>query len=213
MKELVIEIEMVVKQHLRELLNRISYTYSIPIDELTSLIDGDADASVIDKPSKHTDVKQTCTYEFTRGAKKGTLCGSVCKSQDTDNCCTKHKSKKVAATPPPAVVVESVDPSDAPVVLRKNKSINKLCHMDTQMVFESAENRVVIGKLQSDNTIEPLSIDDVLTCETMGFQYKKDPVVVVAPVKDPGVTKIYDIEELLNNLQTSSIDDISEEYT
>jgi hypothetical protein len=124
--------------------------------------------------------KKECAYVLLRGPKKGTMCGCTVKNHDNDFC-PKHngggddddeekKVKKENTTDEtPAVATTST-------LLRKNKSIDKLWHESTGLVFESSTNRVVIGKCEGDE-VKPLSQDDIAVCKQNGFKFLEKEVL------------------------------------
>ena len=154
-----------------------------------------------------------CQYVILRGSKKGEMCGCAIRKKGNDFC-SKHNSeegeeKKVKQTKLSA----PLDLSNK-VVLRRNKTIDKLWHEDSGMVFESISNRVVIGRCEGEE-IKPLTAGDVAVCKELNFAIKDvDPVAVAAPVQVPkqkeeakhedkdGDTIKY-VENLLNSLQES----------
>lgn len=101
----------------------------------------------------------TCAYTFTRGKKKGLVCGAKCKS---GSYCSLHKKYNKSKSPP------VVNPK---MILRKHKVIDKYWNPYTKLVFESLTDKIVIGKYD-DNEIIGLSPCDIQTCIDMGYAYK-----------------------------------------
>lgn len=125
----------------------------------------------VDVSGKKRKSKKECSYILLRGPKKGTMCGCTVKNPDNDFC-PKHNGgddddddKKVKKENP---VDEA--PATTSTLLRKNKSIDKLWHESTGLVFESSTNRVVIGKCEGDE-VKPLSQDDIAVCKQNGFKF------------------------------------------
>ncbi len=190
---------------------------------------------------------QGCPYVFTKGTLSGKECG--CKPKNNTIFCSKHKkheesapktAKKVLPNPkkpsepePPKKVSPSSKKSIVPalpkktsppskiisVVLRKNKTLDKLWHIESSMVFKSAQERVVIGKCVNDK-LHDLTAEDIEVCKLMNFRYETDKEIESkAPDKIPigknasnmkkSINKAInntniqadDIEEILNKLQ------------
>jgi len=138
---------------------------------------GDKCADVSGKKRKS---KKECSYVLLRGPKKGTMCGCTVKNPDNDFC-PKHNGggddddeKKVKKENP---VDETPVIATTSTLLRKNKSIDKLWHESTGLVFESSTNRVVIGKCEGDE-VKPLSQDDIAVCKQNGFKFLEKEAVV-----------------------------------
>ena len=145
-----------------------------------------------------------CKYILLRGSKKGQACGCAIRKKGNDFC-SKHNSedgdeKKVKQTKLSA----PLDLSNK-IVLRRNKTIDKLWHEDSGMVFESVSNRVVIGRCEGDQ-IRPLTATDVAVCKELSFA-----IAVPLEVPKPEAMKHEDkdgdtikyVEKLLNSLQES----------
>lgn len=241
------EIENIVNKHNQHLLSVISKRYNIPYDDLLKIVTNPSDTSCTEVKSQTHDNDIITTNTPTEAAvsacppgkifNKSTgryvsINGSVGKKIIKQQLLDQQQEMEQANA-------DRADPIPKPLLLRKNKVINKLCHPDTNMVFDSSENRVVIGKL-TDNTIAKLTEEDIATCENMGFQYEIQDVIgekpVVGdvdvnqiPVKQPHTDSTsddvdvkqppnsayvtppdaYDIESVLNNLQGMTIE---EEY-
>lgn len=128
--------------------------------------------------------KKECSYVLLRGPKKGTMCGCTVKNPDHEFC-PKHNSGGGDEDGDDEKKVKKANPTDdaptQPVVtatstlLRKNKSIDKLWHESTGLVFESSTNRVVIGKCEGDE-VKPLSQDDIAVCKQNGFKFVEKEV-------------------------------------
>lgn len=132
-----------------------------------------------DKLSSKEDKKplktgQGCPYEFTKGTNAGTTCGK--KSKDGNEFCSIHrdkadkpkKEKKVLPEPIKTSSKSTLKTSEEKVVLRKHPDLAKFYHPETKMVFHSAENRVVVGKVE-DNIVSPLTEEDVELCKKWRF--------------------------------------------
>jgi hypothetical protein len=134
----------------------------------------------------------SCPYVFSKGENKGTICNSKPKS----GCqyCSKHqkfegvgqtekkKLPKAKSISSASSVASSVgvkkSPSKKPVerILRLNKDIDKFWDEDTQLVFKSRDERVVIGSYR-DEKMNNLTEDDINLCQQYGFKYEKDDLI------------------------------------
>ena len=128
-----------------------------------------------------------CPYIYTRGENKGEQCGG--KTKEGVVYCSRHKkfeevgqmekkkmpqSKTISAkagpkkTSPPKKQIDKT--------LRMNKEINKFWHPESELIFKSKDERVVIGSYKN-KTINKLSDDDIMLCEQYGFKYIKEEIV------------------------------------
>lgn len=163
--------------------------------------------------TKSEDSEGGCVYLFVRGKNSGSKCGAKTKSGDY---CSKHekfenstpKSKKSLPKAKPVTTPKS---SSSPVpkkinkVIRENKSINKFWHPETQLVFKSKDERVVIGRLKDDKICD-LDEDDVKLCESYGFKMEvKTPPKSESTKKT--IAKDADIEDVLNKIMEDDDDD------
>ena len=58
-----------------------------------------------------------------------------------------------------------------------NKEINKFWHPESELIFKSKDERVVIGSYKN-NKINKLSDDDIMLCEQYGFKYIKEEEII-----------------------------------
>ena len=135
----------------------------------------------IDKDEK-TSSGNTCPYVYSKGQNAGEVCGSKPKS----GCeyCSKHskfeglgqqekkkmpKAKSISSE----TVKKSKSPSKKPLekVIRLNKDIDRWWNTETQFVFKSRDERIVVASYR-DEKINELSDDDILLCEQYGFKYE-----------------------------------------
>jgi hypothetical protein len=128
-----------------------------------------------------------CPYIYTRGENKGEQCGG--KTKEGVVYCSRHKkfeevgqmekkkmpqAKTISAkagpkkTSPPKKQIDKT--------LRMNKEINKFWHPESELIFKSKDERVVIGSYKN-KTINKLSDDDIMLCEQYGFKYIKEEIV------------------------------------
>jgi predicted DNA-binding WGR domain protein len=133
-----------------------------------------------------------CSYMFIKGAKQDQTCGAKTKAGNVY--CSRHKKyegteQKERKSPPDPrrSTVKPKSKSRSPVkekqrVLRKNKTLDKLWHPETGLVFKSAKERTVIGKCV-DEKIVNLKEEDIDECRKWGFSF--------IPLEDPDA----DLEE------------------
>lgn len=227
-------IENIINAKIMQYIEELSEKYDLNKQELLDLwnVDGSAlaDPIPIVLPKVVTTPALVCKYKFTKGASSGQICG--CKLQNGNSFCSKHKKfegvepKEKACLPKPKKsIVEPVvktSPKKQPieVILRKNKAIDKLWHIETGMVFQSAIDRFVIGKCV-DDTIHDLTEEDIDICKSMGFIPKvaKDEdenkimkaVHKITSVDGHDATRIKksitDVEDILDELQNSEEDE------
>jgi len=141
--------------------------------------------------SPQTDTKVNtsgCPYVFTKGAKKGECCGSKPKAGKVY--CSRHSKfegtepKKLEELPEsrdkprirPTQTKTKSDPKPIQRVLRKNKEIGKLWHPESDLVFKSAKERVVIGKCV-ENKLVSLQKSDLDTCKQWGFKIDEENTI------------------------------------
>lgn len=164
----------VVDMNIKDYIERLSNKYGIDKEDLWDVWNNKKDdekktANVCCTPvtEKTTviDVK-TCCYKFTRGKKAGTICGSKLKNHD--KFCSKHikqgennKEQKINVLP--KQIVQS-----STIVLKRNKSIDRLWHPESQLVFN--DSNVVTHRLVDDNLRE-LGDCDIKLCKQLGFAY------------------------------------------
>lgn len=63
------------------------------------------------------------------------------------------------------------EPKNIRFVIRFNKDIDKYWNPDTNLVFNSKDERVIIGTFK-EGMLHSLTKDDINTCEKYGFKYK-----------------------------------------
>jgi len=129
-----------------------------------------------------------CPYLFTKGEKKGEICGSNPKGDCVY--CSRHKKyeglspkqKKTLPTPKKSVssTIKSArktspESKTVDVILRKHRIIGQHWHSATGIVFN--DEYVAIGKCENDKLV-PLTEEDINTCKNYGF---KLPVEVIKP--------------------------------
>lgn len=146
--------------------------------------------------------KSGCIYEYVKGAKKGEHCGITPK--DGKSYCTTHKrfeddgqkEQKILPTSKRGSKGKSLPKNrsvanprknkvDGPV-LRMNKTINKIWHPDTSLVFRSRIDKIVIGKAV-DGVVNDLSDEDIEKCKEYGFRFVEpvEPVEIEEEIPQP----------------------------
>jgi hypothetical protein len=130
---------------------------------------------------KSTDTGLVCPYVFARGENKGEVCG--CKPKNGNKYCSKHKKyegetpkeKKVLPSGKKSIVSPSkkVSPKEKSpeTILRKHKILNMYWHRETDMVFKSGTDRIVIGKCVNDKLVS-LTEEDIEVCKSRRWQYE-----------------------------------------
>jgi hypothetical protein len=125
-------------QHIKEFLNLI-------LQEKLNMTQEELD-SFWKKASVKTSC-QSCTYEFTKGKRKGEICGSKCKSGSTH--CLKHSKVKQESDSDKqeSKSDESDSESDSDTKKKLNTSINKCVYTNDddvecgQKVYEKSETK------------------------------------------------------------------------
>ena len=56
------------------------------------------------------------------------------------------------------------------IILKKNKTLNKIWHPESKLVFKSAQEKLVIGRYENDELI-PLDEDALELCTKWKFKY------------------------------------------
>lgn len=130
---------------------------------------------------KSKDTGLGCPYVFARGENKGQVCG--CKPQNGNKYCSKHKKyegetpkeKKVLPNAKKSIVSPSKKPSPKEktpeTILRKHKTLDKYWNRETDMVFKSGTERIVIGKCLNDKLVA-LTEKDIEVCKSRRWQYE-----------------------------------------
>jgi len=145
---------------------------------------------IVEKNEK-SNLNGSCPYVFSKGENKGNICGS--KPKTGAEFCSKHqkfegvgqtekkklpKAKSISSASSVASVASSVSKKKSPVkkpiekILRLNKEIDKFWDEDTQLVFKSRDERIVIGSYR-DEKLNDLTDDDILLCQQFGFKYEE----------------------------------------
>jgi hypothetical protein len=130
---------------------------------------------------KSTDTGLVCPYVFARGENKGAVCG--CKPKNGNKYCSKHKKyegetpkeKKVLPNGKKSIVSPSkkVSPKEKgpETILRKHKVLNKYWNRETDMVFKSPTEKIVVGKCVNDKLVS-LTEEDIEVCKSRRWKYE-----------------------------------------
>lgn len=194
MESLLKNIENTINSSISEFLDRIVEKYDqLDRKELLQLWNtngpSEHNSKSKDKAKKELkDSSQTgCPYIMTKGAKKDTMCGT--KPKDGSTYCSLHKDKadkvpkekKILPEPLKTSKASSLNgttlknSSEEKIVLRKHPNFpGKFYHPTSNMVFHSAENKVVIGRLE-DGKIRKLTDEDIETCKKWRFAIEGPP--------------------------------------
>lgn len=168
-----------VETQINKLLKKIADTYNIPLKNLTQMWDPSSSPNLVtdeetdeenliaeeEKKRKLDKAKQytKCQYVFTRGKRKGQMCGArACKNFMY---CSKHKKHANKKAKKQKLIPEKMRTN----ILKRIRSINKYYHPDSGMVFKSKEEKVVIGKYVNGEVID-LNNDDLEICKKFCFK-------------------------------------------
>jgi hypothetical protein len=156
-----------------------------------------------------------CQHVWTKGDRKGTICGCIVKNP-TKKYCTKHIKQNSEGNATKVKTIKDAR-STKTKVLRRNKTIDRLWHEDSGMVFESIDDRRIIGKYH-DGAIVPLSIQDIDICKELGFIIKPGDAIEEDKKEEETEIKtdrindtINEVEQLLGSMTTTDRDDSDEE--
>ena len=198
MNNLLNGIESSIKNAFEEFSKIISIKYDIDSEELENIwnsVSTDMKISIVIKnenvnkakissPKKKVEISSDeCPYTFTRGDNKDTKCGSKTKS----GCiyCSRHKKfeeigqpeKETKKMPQSKTISGKAAPKKTSPpkkqidkTLRLNKEIDKFWHPESELIFKSKDERIVIGSYK-DGKINKLTNDDIMMCEQYGFKY------------------------------------------
>jgi predicted DNA-binding WGR domain protein len=162
-----------------------------------------------------------CPYKYIKGSNKDQVCGS--KPKEGNVFCSRHKKhegseiKERKLTPSSkmtntAFSQEKSKPKsvakDVQRVLRKHKTLGKLWHQESGLVFKCAKDRVVIGKCVND-TLNDLTEADLDECRKWGFSFtaigeKEESEHEIEPVKES-----YLISESENKFWSCKVEGLS----
>lgn len=135
----------------------------------------------ISRPEEKVSDTTTCAYIFSKGKKIGERCSSkpkagseFCSRSGHGDKETKPAKKVKQDKSETSSTTSSTDMKIKNRVLKMNKSIDKLWHEETGFVFESKDNKIVIGRCVNGVLNIVLSEEDRDLCKRFGF---KLPVV------------------------------------
>ena len=127
-------------------------------------------------PTKPSPSGKACQHVWSKGIRKGMICG-IPVNNPTRCYCGKHIAQYKKPTSSPVK-------NKGAIVLRRHKSLNKLWHQESGMVFKSIEDKQVVGRC-IDSMMYNLTDEDRTTCTELGFavhEVEIDPPVVNVPV-------------------------------
>jgi hypothetical protein len=164
-------------------------------------------------PTKPSPSGKVCQHVWSKGIRKGTICG-IPVNNPTRCYCGKHIVQHKKPTPTSSPVKNK-----GAIVLRRHKSLDKLWHQESGMVFKSIEDKQVVGRC-IDSMMYNLTDEDRMTCTELGFavhEVEIDPPVVNVPVPPDEVVQdqISEVTGLLKGMLVGGDDsdesDIEEE--
>ena len=136
-------------------------------------------ASAESKPETESTKIQKCPYVYIKGKKEGQTCNS--KTKKGNVYCSRHKkfegttvTKKKKILPTVKKTKKQIEPD---ITLVFNKTINKIWHNKTRLVFKSKDELIVIGKY-IEGELTKLTEEDINTCKSNRFIYDKNCVEV-----------------------------------
>ena len=112
-----------------------------------------------------------CKYIYKRGDKNGEQCTSKVKNTDF---CSKHKksaSKDETKESKEKKVTPDILGKTTSLVLRYNKEIDRFWHPETELVFESKDDKTAIGK-KVGNKVKDLTDEDMELCKQKCFKFR-----------------------------------------
>lgn len=156
-------IEVIIEKYI----TNISEKYNIEKKELLGIWEKGIDTVKLDHNNcENENTTKTCSYTFTRGKKKGIVCGLSVTTGDMF--CSKHikqgtniKEQKINILP--RNVIKS-----STIVLKRNKNVDRLWHPESKLVFN--DNNTVTHRL-IDDQLRQLNDDDIKICKKLGFAY------------------------------------------
>jgi len=186
--ELMTNIKNSIDNAITQLATSINQKYpEITTEEIEKLWNNVSHQKLTPTKTKKLDINSsnTCPYIFQKGKEgvKGCVCGA--KSVKEKQYCSRHskyegsvrEEKKLMPTPKSKksdikVETKQISPVNKPFdrLLFKHKGTGRLWHPSTCLVFHSAENRNVIGKIDNDTIID-LTENDIDTCKKLGFGF------------------------------------------
>jgi len=132
---------------------------------------GDCDANTLQKMWREISTENSCVFKITRGERAGQECGK--KTKTGSEHCSRHeraresRPRKLPRSEGTSKRVKN-DEKRVVHVLRKHPTLNVLYHSETDLVFKSARNRVVIGMIR-DGEVCDLDDDVIEVAKKNGF--------------------------------------------
>ena len=121
-----------------------------------------------DEPSQKSG---KCVYKFIKGKNEGNFCD--CSVKLNSKYCSKHIKYEEKGQKPKTSLPKNkvVDKKNIQKPIRLNEEIGKFWHKESQLVFKSSSEKVVIGSYR-DKVLRKLTDEDVETCKQFGFKFK-----------------------------------------
>jgi len=201
-----------------EVVKTVEATKKVEIETKVAKKVDAAEAEVeVTKPDEGVQ-RNVCQHLWMKGARKGTICGCAV-SNPLKNYCSKHiaqnKAKEKISSTKSSPQNEGTK-KRSPMVLRRNKAIDKIWHPESGMVFVSASDKRVCCKYDG-KAMRDLSTEDIELCKELGFaisvpepEPEPEPESVNTPkvVNPPNsvVDTISEVEKLLGGLQMGGCD-------
>ena len=213
MEQLINEIQKSIEKTMEKYIQTISKTYTLKEMDLKKMwknisVDSISENDETDDKTKKVKEKKSCIstssscsgcpYIYSKGAKKGIMCGVMPKTKDTKYCSThkkyegeEPKEKKILPKRDKSKNDSDEDDSDKEEkkisnkndideslsrkkLLRKEPLLdNKLINEDTKLVFDSENGKlVVIGKFLNGK-LENISDEDIETCKKYNYAFSE----------------------------------------
>ena len=212
MEQLINEIQKSIEKTMEKYIQTISKTYTLKEMDLKKMwknisVDSISENDETDDKTKKVKEKKSCVstssscsgcpYIYSKGAKKGIMCGVMPKTKDTKYCSThkkyegeERKEKKILPKRDKSKNDSDEDDSDKEKkisnkndideslsrkkLLRKEPLLdNKLINEDTKLVFDSENGKlVVIGKFLNGK-LENISDEDIETCKKYNYAFSE----------------------------------------
>lgn len=137
-----------------------------------------------DSEAENKENEDGCVHRLLRGPRSGECCGEkVSKKSQTGRYCTKHiahENKAQVEKKPKREISES---TDMKYKISKNKFGN-YTHVQTGLVFKSAQEKIVCGRQDDDGSIHPLTEEDIETCKKLKFPFVQNEINETSEVED-----------------------------
>jgi predicted DNA-binding WGR domain protein len=178
-------IETAIEQALDAYMDRITEEWdNVDRDRLASLWESKTKSKKKSSRKASTTNSEGCPYRYIKGKRKDENCGV--KPKDGNTYCATHKKyegqeqKERKVLPDSKRTIRPKTKKSPPakkttLVLRKNRALDKLWNSETELVFRSAKERIVIGKADGKKLLK-LTAEDIDKCKERGFKFDKTQV-------------------------------------